>query len=151
MFVVNTAGRVPAASGLARWLRQVAPRAARGTATVALVSDADVRRLNRRFRGVDRVTDVLSFAMGNSARGPWARRAALGLWLGDIVIGLGVARRQARSAGHSLATELRILSLHGLLHLLGYDHERDDGKMARLEGRLRRRGGLRAGVIERAS
>jgi probable rRNA maturation factor len=70
--------------------------------------------------------------------------------LGDIVIAAGVAGRQARAAGHSLQTELRLLALHGLLHLLGYDHERDDGRMARLERRLRRRGGLREGLIERA-
>jgi probable rRNA maturation factor len=71
--------------------------------------------------------------------------------LGDVVIAAGVARRQARAAGHSLQTELRILALHGLLHLLGYDHEHDDGRMARLERRLRRKGGLTAGLIERHS
>ena len=83
--------------------------------------------------------DVLSFP---------ARRAPG--YLGDVVIAAGVAARQAREAGHSLATELRVLALHGLLHLLGYDHERDDGRMARLERRLRRRGGLVEGLIERA-
>jgi probable rRNA maturation factor len=70
--------------------------------------------------------------------------------LGDIVIARGVARRQARQAGHAEATELRILALHGLLHLLGYDHERDNGRMAREEKRLRRKGGLRDGLIERS-
>jgi probable rRNA maturation factor len=69
--------------------------------------------------------------------------------LGDIVIARGVARRQARQAGHSEATELKVLALHGLLHLLGYDHERDNGAMARLERRLRLVGGLREGLIER--
>lgn len=75
------------------------------------------------------------------------------LYLGDIVIATGVAERQARLAGHSRLTELRILALHGLLHLAGYDHERDDdgGQMARVERRLRRKGGLREGLIERAS
>ena len=71
------------------------------------------------------------------------------LFLGDIVIARGVARRQAREAGHSEATEMKVLALHGLLHLLGYDHERDNGAMARLERKLRRRGGLREGLIER--
>ena len=70
-------------------------------------------------------------------------------FLGDIVIARGVARRQAREAGHPESTELKVLALHGLLHLLGYDHERDNGAMARLERRLRRKGGLREGLIER--
>jgi probable rRNA maturation factor len=71
-------------------------------------------------------------------------------FLGDIVIARGVARRQARAARHSERTEIRVLALHGLLHLLGYDHERDDGLMRRVEGRLRRKGGLPGGLIERA-
>jgi probable rRNA maturation factor len=69
--------------------------------------------------------------------------------LGDIVIAIGVAKRQAAAAGHPLGTELRVLALHGLLHLIGYDHERDQGEMAALERRLRLRGGLRTGLIER--
>jgi probable rRNA maturation factor len=71
-------------------------------------------------------------------------------FLGDIVIARGVARRQARAAGHAESIELRILALHGLLHLLGYDHERDHGRMQRVERRLRRKGGLREGLIDRA-
>jgi probable rRNA maturation factor len=105
--------------------------------TVAIVPDRRIRDLNRRYRRTDRVTDVLSFP--SEERG----------YLGDVVIAAGVARRQARDAGHSLQTELRVLALHGLLHLLGYDHERDAGRMARLEARLRRQGGLREGLIER--
>jgi probable rRNA maturation factor len=97
-----------------------------------------VRTLNRRYRRRNYATDVLSFPSDTP-----------GL-LGDVVIASGVAARQARAAGHSLRTELRVLALHGLLHLLGYDHERDDGQMARLERRLRLRGGLREGLIERA-
>ena len=71
-------------------------------------------------------------------------------YLGDIAIARGVARRQAREAGHAERTELRILALHGLLHLLGYDHDSDGGRMHRVEQRLRRKGGLRQGLIERA-
>jgi probable rRNA maturation factor len=132
---VEVIGRAP---GLARWLLSVAPRRARGALAIAIVSDARVRALNRRYRRKDRATDVLSFP----ADAPGV--------LGDVVIASGVAARQARRAGHSLGTELRVLALHGLLHLLGYDHERDDGQMARLERRLRHRGGLREGLIERA-
>jgi probable rRNA maturation factor len=72
-------------------------------------------------------------------------------FLGEIVIARGVARRQARAAGHTELAELKVLALHGLLHLLGYDHERDNGRMRRVEGRLRRKGGLREGLIARAA
>jgi probable rRNA maturation factor len=133
---VVAAGRVRA-RGLGPWLAEVAPARARGSVTVAIVPDARVRALNRVYRRTDAPTDVLSFPSGE--RG----------FLGDVVIAGGVARRQAGAAGHSLQTELRVLALHGLLHLLGYDHERDGGRMARLERRLRRRGGLVEGLIER--
>jgi probable rRNA maturation factor len=127
------------APGLAAWLRGIAPARARGALTVAIVPDARVRALNRQYRRKDAPTDVLSFPSDEKG------------YLGDVVIAEGVARRQAREAGHSLQTELRVLALHGLLHLLGYDHERDDGRMAALERRLRRRGGLVEGLIERAT
>jgi probable rRNA maturation factor len=130
-------------AGLAGWLRRVAPRSAEGAVGVALVSDRRVRALNRQYRGSDYATDVLSFP-SDPHPGP-----ATDPYLGDIVIAGGVARRQARAAGHSERTELRVLALHGLLHLLGYDHEADEGDMARLERRLRRKGGLREGLIER--
>jgi probable rRNA maturation factor len=132
--------------GLARWLTNIAPAAARGDVTIALVSDRRMRALNRQFRGKDYATDVLSFP----ADAATSRRAGERRFLGDIVIAAGVAGRQAREAGHSLPTELRVLSLHGLLHLLGYDHDSDDGKMARVEARLRKKAGLREGLIERA-
>jgi probable rRNA maturation factor len=108
---------------------------ARGEIAVALVSDARIRSLNKRYRRKDRATDVLSFEPS------------------DIVIATGVARRQAREAGHSYLTELKVLALHGLLHLVGYDHHdpADGGRMARVERALRRKGGLRTGLIERAS
>jgi probable rRNA maturation factor len=125
------------APGLAGWLAGVAPARARGEMTVAIVPDPRVRTLNRQYRRKDTPTDVLSFP--SDERG----------YLGDVVIAAGVARRQAAEAGHSLQTELRVLALHGLLHLLGYDHERDEGQMRRLERRLRRKGGLVEGLIER--
>jgi probable rRNA maturation factor len=126
-----------AAPGLARWLSDLAPARARGSVTVALVSDRAIRTLNRIYRGKDYATDVLSFPADETST------------LGDVVIAAGVARRQARQAGHPLQTEIRVLALHGLLHLLGYDHETDTGQMARLEARLLRRAGLRQGLIER--
>ena len=127
-------GRAVRAPGLAAWLARVAPARARGDIAIAIVSDARIRALNRKYRRRDQPIDVLAFEPG------------------DIVIAAGVARRQARAAGHSYAAELKVLALHGLLHLLGYDHHdpADGGRMARLERRLRARGGLRAGLIERA-
>jgi probable rRNA maturation factor len=135
-------------------LKTIAPGRARGTVSIALVSDARVRALNRRYRGVNRATDVLSFPAApeprtTSRRERGATHEHPATTLGDIVIARGVARRQAREAGHSELTEWRVLALHGLLHLLGYDHERDGGRMQRAESRLRRRGGLPGGLIER--
>jgi probable rRNA maturation factor len=145
----GTTVRVP---GLSAWLRRVAPARARGDVGIALVSDRRIRSLNRQFRGVDAATDVLSFPAGDTTPGPRAAGSrGAGLPLGDVVIARGVAARQAREAGHPLATELRVLALHGLLHLCGYDHERDGGRMARLERGLRRKGGLREGLIERGT
>ena len=121
------------APGLAAWLARVAPRSAPREVTIALVSNARIRALNKQFRRKDAVTDVLSFDPS------------------DIAIASAVARRQAREAGHSYADELKVLALHGLLHLMGYDHHArsDRGRMARMERRLRARGGLRSGLIER--
>jgi probable rRNA maturation factor len=143
-------GRRVAAQGLARWLTSIAPSRARGLVSVAIVSDAHVQRLNRKYRGVDRATDVLSFPNPQPPT-PDPRTARLrgARCLGDIVIARGVARRQAREAGHSETTEWRVLALHGLLHLMGYDHERDRGRMRRIERRLRKKGGLRQGLIDR--
>jgi len=139
-------GRRLSVAGLGSWLSKVAPPAAKGRLVgVVLASDGRVRTLNRKYRGVDRSTDVLSFPMLEPAvHGDIPR------FLGDIVIARGVAERQAKEAGHSTATELRVLALHGLLHLLGHDHEHGDTSMAKLERRLRRKGGLKEGLIERA-
>jgi probable rRNA maturation factor len=140
--VCDAAGASVRVPGLAAWLVGIAPRAARGTVTVVITTDRRIRTLNRTWRGLDAATDVLSFPAGDDP-GP-ARH------LGDLVISRDTAARQARAEGHALGTELRVLALHGLLHLLGYDHERDSGRMARIERRLRRQGGLPAGLIERS-
>ena len=100
------------------------------SATLALVGDGRIRKLNRDHRGYDKPTDVLSFAADEPG------------YLGDIVISVDTARRQARRRGSNLSRELKVLGLHGLLHLLGYDHETDDGEMRRVEYRLRRRFGI---------
>ena len=99
------------------------------SATLALVGDRRMRDLNRDYRGYDKPTDVLSFhGVGESEA-----------YLGDIVISVETADRQARRRGSMLKRELKVLTLHGFLHLLGYDHETDDGEMRRVEYRLRRR------------
>ena len=101
--------------------------------SVCLVSDRRMRELNRRFRQQDRTTDVLSFC-SNDEPDPDGSR-----YLGDLVICIPAAARQARDAGHSLARELRILLIHGYLHLLGHDHVTDGGAMMRLQRKLVRR------------
>ena len=152
--VTDGRGRPVADAGLARWLSRLAPGRVRGEVAIALVGDACIRTLNRQFRGTVAATDVLSFPAEPVSGGPGSRdpRGAAPRFLGDLVIATGVARRQAREHRHAYGTELRVLALHGLLHLLGYDHDdRDDrGRMARAEARLRRRGGLREGLIARA-
>ena len=134
--------RTTAARGVGPWLQRAAPVSARGDVSIAVVSDRRMRALNRQFRGKDVATDVLSF--------PASHIPGVSAFLGDIVIASGVATRQAREAGHPVSTELKVLALHGLLHLLGYDHDIDDGKMARAEARLRKKAGLREGLIERS-
>jgi probable rRNA maturation factor len=135
--VTDGRGRPVADDGLSVWLAGIAPARARGIVTIALLTDVAMRRLNHQFRGADYATDVLSFPSDVRGR------------LGDIAVARGVAQRQARALGHSLRVELRVLALHGLLHLLGYDHETDAGEMARAEERLRRRAGLPSGLITR--
>ncbi len=105
---------------------------------VLITGDADLRRLNRDFLGHDYATDVLSFPLAGSGS------------LGDLAISLARARAQARQFGHSVEQEIQILMLHGLLHLLGFDHETDNGRMARAEKRWRTRLDLPGGLIERA-
>lgn len=107
--------------------------------TILFTSDECLRRLNRRFRRRNRPTDVLSFPSNDGAE-----------YLGDIAISVPTAQRQAAEHGHDLLSELSILILHGVLHLLGMDHERDHGEMARAERWWRSRLGLPDGLIERA-
>ena len=106
------------------------------SATLVLVGDERMRTLNRRFRGFDCATDVLSFPAHN---GDFPTENEDTDYLGDIVISVDTARRQARRRGSTLPRELRVLALHGLLHLLGHDHETDNGEMRRIEYRLRRK------------
>lgn len=125
---------------LAAYMRLLERSLAKGRAFECLITgDAEMRKLNREFRGKDQTTDVLSFPApaGSSA-------------LGSLAISAARARAQAREFGHPTDTELRILMLHGLLHLLGYDHESDGGRMERAEKRWRAALGLPAGLIERA-
>jgi len=100
----------------------------RGEVAVVLAGDGLLRRLNRAYRGKDRPTDVLSFPGDGGESG-----------LGDVVISVATAERNARGLGRTLLQELDVLALHGFLHVLGYDHETDDGTMDRLEARLRKR------------
>lgn len=107
-----------------------------------------MRTLNRSYRNKDYATDVLSFPAAPLPT-PSAPDTPGADYLGDIVIAIGVAQRQADDMGHPVGTELKVLALHGLLHLLGYDHETDNGTMSRVEARLRKKAGLKAGLIAR--
>jgi probable rRNA maturation factor len=114
--------------------------------TICLVSDAEIERMNAAFRGKRGPTDVLSFPATEER---WALRSNRGRrcpienrYLGDIAISPATAGRNAKTYGRTLGNEIRILMLHGVLHLLGYDHETDRGKMDRLERKLRVRLGL---------
>jgi probable rRNA maturation factor len=120
---------------------------------IAILPDAQVKALNRKYRGTDTSTDVLSFSEKGSGAifAGGGRKLHPTPFLGDIAISRGVAQKQAKLLGHSLAIEFRVLALHGLLHLLGYDHESDDGRMARAEARLRRKARLPSGLIARSS
>ncbi len=116
----------------------------RGQVTVLVTGDATMRDLNRHFRGKNKATDVLSFPSAHVLRG--TENIA-----GDVAISVETAIRQSVEQGHSLAIEMKVLMLHGLLHLAGYDHETDAGEMRRRERSLRARLGLPLGLIERAA
>lgn len=140
------------AGSLERFVRR-ARRVARvhGAVNVLVTTSPAVRRLNRRFRGKDKATDVLSFpAMlpdSSKGRSSNTKRSALA---GDIVISADIAAKGAAELGHSPAEEVKVLALHGILHLAGFDHEGDNGEMARREAKLRRMLGLPESLIERA-
>ena len=136
--------RLPPARSLARFLTEAqAAVRLRGQVTVLLTTDALLRKLNRRFLGKNKATDVLSFPANTTT--PAIEKLA-----GELAISIPAARRQAAEQGHALSKEIKVLILHGLLHLAGYDHEADAGEMARRERLLRTRLGLPLGLIERA-
>jgi probable rRNA maturation factor len=113
----------------------------RGAVTILVTSNIELRRLNHRFRGKDKPTDVLSFP---------AEMISGGRFAGDVAISAEIAGQNARRLGHPPAEEVKVLVLHGLLHLAGYDHESDNGTMARREARLREQLGLPVALIERS-
>ncbi len=137
--------RVPAdlrQRAVERFARKLQDAVAKGRAFDCLITgDAELRRLNLKFRAKDQATDVLSFPGGTGL--------LAGQSLGSLAISLQRARAQARAFGHSTEDEIRILMLHGILHLTGLDHETDAGRMARAENRWRARLGLPTGLIER--
>lgn len=113
----------------------------KGTVDVLVTGSSEMRVLNRRFGGKDKPTDVLSF--------PALAKIEGGKFAGDVAVGADMAARNALRLGHSAVEEVKILTLHGVLHLAGYDHESDNGRMARKESKLRRELGLPTGLIER--
>jgi probable rRNA maturation factor len=134
------------ASSLGRFVLR-ARRAAglKGTVNVLVTSGATLRGLNRRFRGKNKTTDVLSFPSHSTSLGDQKASAIAG----EIAISADIAVQNAFRLGHSAAQEVKVLALHGILHLAGYDHERDNGAMARKEANLRKALRLPTALIER--
>jgi probable rRNA maturation factor len=126
---------------LRQFLAELTRRITRGRSISCVITgDTELRRLNKRFLGKNYATDVLSFSSGGEDN-----------FAGDLAISIDRAKAQAREHGHSLATELRILMLHGALHLSGMDHESDAGQMAKSEARWRNKFELPLGLIERTN
>ena len=145
--IVNRQRRVPLAlKSLARFSECVQRELGfpEESVTVCFVSDPAMARMNRKFRHKHGPTDVLSFPARHirSRQSRRRREASANHYVGDIVISIETARRYARRRAHALSSELRVLILHGMIHLAGYDHETDNGEMMRLERLLRRRLGL---------
>ena len=141
----SSANRLPSARTLSAFVtRAQAAVRLRGQVSVLLTSDRRIRQLNRQFRGKNKATDVLSFPAEQESqrRGPETMA-------GDLAVSVETARKQAAGQGHALAIEIKVLLLHGLLHLAGYNHETDAGEMARRERLLRARLKLPLGLIER--
>jgi probable rRNA maturation factor len=113
----------------------------KGEVGLLLTSNREMRQLNRSFRGKDKPTDVISFPAVEVVSAKFA---------GDLAISVDIATANAKNFGHSTEAEIRVLILHGLLHLAGYDHETDDGEMARKEQRLRAKLGLPLNLIARS-
>ena len=140
-------------AGLARFLNRA--RAAvglKGEVHVLLADDATLKRLNKTFRGKNKATDVLSFPAWDASIGDSSVPAGNGSGVaGDLAISLETAARQAVRFGHSLRDEVRVLLLHGTLHLAGFDHEADAGEMAAREAELRRELRVETGLIARVT
>lgn len=140
---VKTAARALGKRDLNRFMASVTEvLGLEGELSVLLTSDERLRALNLQFRAVDKPTDVLSFPAFPDAQGR--------VQGGDLAISLETASAQAADHGHSLQLEVKVLILHGLLHLAGFDHEHDGGRMRRRESLLRKQFALPAGLVERA-
>lgn len=132
-YEIDIEAEVALSAGTAAKLHQAVEQTLRqeslatGGVTMLLTDDAAVRKLNRRFRGEDKPTDVLSFPAGDESLPPGAPPDMVP-YLGDIAIAVPTAERQATKAGHAVEAELQLLAVHGVLHLLGYDHETADEK-----------------------
>jgi probable rRNA maturation factor len=140
---VQKTGRIRK-SELRDFLQEVTRCVTKGRVISCLITDdAELRRMNKQYRRQDYATDVLSFPAGD--QNDFSRSTA-----GDLAISIDRARAQAMEHGHAIDIELRILMLHGALHLAGMDHEQDAGEMARAETRWRKKLGLPSGLIERS-
>ena len=117
----------------------------KGQVDVLITSNSEIRSLNRQFRQKNKATDVLSFPSAAP------RKSTTNFLIGEIAISADTAAQNAVRLGHPVALEVKILALHGILHLAGFDHERDNGEMARKELELRRKLHLPTGLIERAT
>lgn len=142
-FTTTPGGALLSGRGMTAFFKRAREAAQlQGDVEVLLTNDAELKRLNRSFRGKNKATDVLSF--------PAAAEIA-SVHAGDLAISLDMAARQAEQFGHSLRDEVRILLLHGLLHLAGFDHETDKGEMAEREVELRKKLKLPSSLIDRVS